>query len=146
MVYWRTMPLAGVRLSLSCGFMVAFLRGVASSLSGIWFGPVCRHDVGFDKQEQAGLAPHASRPVSLQRVLPVSGLLFVRNSGDRRFIRADGTACNGFHHFARGIRIGNPLLVEIVRTCSHTLVARVRVDQAGVSAVQEFEQMIFGLH
>src|SRR5579859_1401220 len=76
----------------------------------------------------------------------VSRFLLVGNAGNRRFVRADSGAGDRFHHLAGCVRIGDPFLVEVVGACGHTLVAFVGVDQAGVTAVQQLEQVVFRLH
>src|SRR5258708_22664515 len=69
----------------------------------------------------------------------------VRNAIDRAFVDAHGGSREGFHHLARAFGIGNPLEIEVVRTRRDAAIAFAGIDHAGIAAVYQLEEMIFGL-
>src|SRR5262245_32158872 len=79
------------------------------------------------------------------QMAPASSLrvcLLIRNAGNRAFLGAHGWPGQGFDHLLGAFRIGDPLLVEVVRASGHALVALTRVDLARVAAMQQLEQMV----
>src|SRR6516225_11078593 len=74
-----------------------------------------------------------------------SGLL-VRNAFNRALFCPDRRTRQSLHHGARAFRIGDPFLIEVVRTDCLTSYVLPRIDLARVSAMHKLEQMILRLH
>src|ERR1700722_12942166 len=71
--------------------------------------------------------------------------LFVWNAFDRAFLHADGRARERLDHFAGPLGIGDPFVVELVRTRRDTAISVAGVDHAGVAAVDQLEEMVLRL-
>ena len=69
----------------------------------------------------------------------------IRKAFDRRFCGPDGLPRERLDTFARAFRIVDPLAVELVGTGRHALITFTRIDQAGIAAVQQLEQVVFAL-
>src|ERR1700692_2440541 len=72
-----------------------------------------------------------------------SGL--VRNALDRAFLDTHSRSRERLHHFTRAFGIGDPFRIEIVRACRDAAVTLAGIDHAGIAAVHQLEEMVFGL-
>src|ERR1700689_5798914 len=79
----------------------------------------------------------ATRPGSRDRADLTMGYLLRRNAFDRTFLGADRRPRNGLDHFSGTLRIGNPFLVEIVRTYGLTADVFTGIDLAGIAAMHK---------
>src|SRR5262245_2695138 len=68
--------------------------------------------------------------------------LLVRNAFNRALFGPDRRPRQSLHHGACAFGIGDPFLIEVVRTNCLTSYVLARIDLAGVSAMHKLEQMI----
>ena len=71
---------------------------------------------------------------------------FIGDARDRTLFRTHGWTGKGFDHLARAFGIIDPLRVEVVWAGCDTLMVLAGIYFAGVAAMQQLEQVIFGLH